>query len=151
MGSLPQPHTHKGIAMWPRTRKRYAEYEAAVAAFYKAEGIECLTANTAGDSEGYVSSHGCDCCGDSQQQILHSAQGYNRDRDVIQPYEICEDCLYYAEYGRLDDTQMDEIDNDPTDHEHKWGPWEQSRLAGNWHRKCQVPGCKDISLDNDDE
>lgn len=36
------------------------------------------------------------------------------------------------------------------EHEHQWGPLEQSRFAGTIHRKCQVPGCKVISLDDDD-
>jgi len=36
-------------------------------------------------------------------------------------------------------------------HEHKFGPFEESRFAGTLHRKCVVPGCKAISLDGDEE
>lgn len=36
-------------------------------------------------------------------------------------------------------------------HEHQWGPLEQSRLAGTWHRKCQVAGCNVINALDDDE
>jgi DnaJ-class molecular chaperone len=36
-------------------------------------------------------------------------------------------------------------------HEHKFGPFEESRFAGTLHRKCVVPGCKVISLDGDEE
>jgi len=34
---------------------------------------------------------------------------------------------------------------------HVWGPFERARLTGNAHRKCQVPGCREITLDGDDE
>jgi hypothetical protein len=37
------------------------------------------------------------------------------------------------------------------EHTHQWGPWEASHLGGNFHRKCQVDGCKAISLDNDED
>lgn len=33
--------------------------------------------------------------------------------------------------------------------EHQWGPVEYSRMTGNPHRKCQVPGCKEVTLDLD--
>lgn len=38
----------------------------------------------------------------------------------------------------------------PDLHEHIYGTWQQSRFAGTWHRACTVPGCKWISLDNDE-
>lgn len=45
---------------------------------------------------------------------------------------------------------VDEFPND--EHEdHEWGPVERSRFSGNPHRKCLVPGCKEITLDLDDE
>ena len=37
------------------------------------------------------------------------------------------------------------------DHEHDWGPVERSRFAGTLHRKCQVAGCKHVTLDLTDE
>jgi hypothetical protein len=36
------------------------------------------------------------------------------------------------------------------EHEHRFGPFERSRLAGTPHRKCTVPGCKAVSLDDED-
>ncbi len=39
-----------------------------------------------------------------------------------------------------------------TEHEHKWGPLEASRIAGTVHRKCQVDGCPMVNaLDEDDD
>lgn len=36
-------------------------------------------------------------------------------------------------------------------HECVFGPFEESRMAGTVHRKCQHPGCRVISLDGDDD
>lgn len=33
------------------------------------------------------------------------------------------------------------------EHEHQWGEVENAFITGNPHRKCQVPGCKSITLD----
>lgn len=89
------------------TKREYAEYEATVDAFFNRDGIDNLTSK---GEEGYVSSHGCDCCGNSLQQVLYEATGYNREKDAVYEYQICEDCVMYGEYGRLDDTKMSEIE-----------------------------------------
>lgn len=36
-------------------------------------------------------------------------------------------------------------------HDHQWGPVELARFTGNPHRKCQVAGCKAITLDLSDD
>lgn len=117
-------------------KKDYAEYEAAVAAFFESEGINNLSTGepwcdscdkkvdwghdgTCPDcgteveykSEPYCSSRGCDCCGCSLQQMLEFASGYNDTTGDIQEYQICEDCVYYAVYGVLDDGTMFDIEN----------------------------------------
>lgn len=43
-----------------------------------------------------------------------------------------------------------DYDNSP-EHTHEYGEIEVSRFAGNPHRKCILPGCKNISLDFNDE
>jgi hypothetical protein len=37
------------------------------------------------------------------------------------------------------------------EHEHEWGPMEHARFTGNPHRKCQIEGCRFVSLDFDDD
>lgn len=37
------------------------------------------------------------------------------------------------------------------DHEHEWGPIERAHFTDEPHRKCQVEGCRMVSLDLDDE
>jgi hypothetical protein len=60
----------------------------------------------------YVSSNGCDCCGDSCRQNLEFASGCDKDSGEIREYEICEQCVYYSKYGRLDDLTMMEIEEE---------------------------------------
>lgn len=51
------------------------------------------------------------------------------------------------------DTDGKEIPDTPDedDHDHEWGPVETSRFTGNPHRRCQHPGCDEITLDLTDE
>ena len=86
------------------TKKEYKEYEDRVADFFKREEIEILH----GEGEGFMSHYGCDCCGNGQYQTLYNASGSNPGipYDGFHEYQICGDCLYYAEYGQLDDMTM---------------------------------------------
>lgn len=43
------------------------------------------------------------------------------------------------------------VSEDSEEHEHQWGPTTMSRLAGTPHRKCQVPGCRAVSLDGEED
>ncbi len=114
------------------TKKQYARYEANVAAFMKAEGIQNLTSghlrcpgcdvpwndddkcpDCGGDrecaDEPFFSWSPCDCCGSSLGGDREHATGWNPTEESVQEYTICVDCVYYAEYGRLDDMTMDEM------------------------------------------
>lgn len=48
----------------------------------------------------------CECCQQPLGGNRQHATGANNDTHEIQEYEVCEDCIYFAEYGRLDDTTM---------------------------------------------
>ncbi len=86
-------------------KTEYAAYEKSVAAFMKREGIENLSAIS--QDEPYFSWRNCDCCKRLEEGMREDCSGYNLTADKVQgPYTICEDCVYYAEYGRLDDTTM---------------------------------------------
>jgi hypothetical protein len=37
------------------------------------------------------------------------------------------------------------------DHDHDFGPMEIAPFTGNPHRKCQLEGCRFVSLDFDDD
>lgn len=111
-------------------KQEYAAYQAAVADFMQREGIRNLTSGHlrcpecgAEVQEGKCSKHGlvdepffswsaCECCGTTLGGNREHATGYNPTTEEIQEYTVCEDCVYYAEYGRLDDQTMDEIEKD---------------------------------------
>lgn len=111
------------------TKAEYAAYERRVAEFMAEEGINCLSTGAikcddcnvsleagecpqchkdAGqmDTEPYISSRPCDCCRDNLQGNREHATGYNPTTKEILEFSICQDCVYYAAYGRLDDTTM---------------------------------------------
>lgn len=116
------------------TKQEYADYEAAVAEFFAREGIANLStghyqcpdckvdfddggncpqcgADQECVNEPYFSWRCCDCCGSSLGGNREFATGFNPTTREVQEYSICEDCAYYAEYGRLDDTTMLEVEN----------------------------------------
>lgn len=87
------------------TKAEYAAYETAVSEFMKRHGIENLSTDS--DDEGSFSWRGCDCCGSSLGGTRYACTGYNRIRnEVIEFSNVCQDCVYYAAYGQLDDETM---------------------------------------------
>lgn len=94
-------------------KKEYKEYKARVEQFLENEGIHHLSAiaDENGDYEEYFSWKPCDCCGDTLGGNRIDCNSYNPElREIVGPYRICTDCYYYAEYGRLDDMTMMEIE-----------------------------------------
>lgn len=59
--------------------------------------------------EPYFSWRSCDCCGGMLGGNREHATGWNPTTKEIQEYEVCQNCIYYAEYGQLDDMTMMEI------------------------------------------
>lgn len=99
------------------TKQEYADYQEAVATFMLREGLQNLTADTRGDDgepcESYFSWRRCDCCKRPEGGNREECYGYNAKTSEAQgPYAVCEDCVYYAEYGRLDDTTMASVRKD---------------------------------------
>lgn len=115
------------------TKSEYETYKNRVDSFFRLEGIENLSTGPidcddcncgleAGEcpecgkdsgeinQESYFSWRPCDCCGTSLGGNREDATGYNRERNAIQSYSVCEDCVYFAEYGQLDDTTMMEME-----------------------------------------
>lgn len=107
------------------TNHDYSEYERAVARFFERETIGNLSAETgSGESldhncvicdeavnvEGYFSSRACECCGRCLGGTRFHATGWSAPDEAAYCYEVCTDCIYYAEYGQLDDMTMLQID-----------------------------------------
>lgn len=86
------------------TKAEYAQFESTFTAFMEAEGRDNLS--SANDEEPYFSWHPCDCCRRPLGGMRYEANGYNPTTKEVQEYKVCEDCLYYSEYGQLDDQTM---------------------------------------------
>lgn len=52
----------------------------------------------------------CDCCGSTLGGNRHPAHGRDKNGDLMH-LEVCQDCLYYINYGRLDDQTMLDIES----------------------------------------
>ena len=61
--------------------------------------------------EPYFSWSACDCCGSQLGGDREHATGYDQTTGEIREYSICSDCVYYTEYGRLDDMTMMEVES----------------------------------------
>jgi hypothetical protein len=114
-------------------KAEYAAYEAAVREFFKREGItnlstghyQCPECKIEFDDSGtcpkcgcdrevcnepHFSWRSCDCCQRPEGGDREFATGWNPTTQEVQEYSVCTDCAYYAEYGRLDDMTMLEIE-----------------------------------------
>jgi hypothetical protein len=89
-----------------------AEYQARVAEFFS-HGLNNLSAKSDenGTCEPFFSWRHCQCCGTHLAGDRYECDGYNGVTDEVEEYDcICGDCVYYAEYGQLDDMTMLEIE-----------------------------------------
>ena len=106
------------------TKQDYQMYRLAVGEFFDREGITNLTAEIGenGDHkcvicdeevgcDPYFSWRSCECCGRNLGGDRYHATGYNPGREEAYCYEVCVDCVYFAEYDRLDDMTMMDLKN----------------------------------------
>jgi len=71
---------------------------------------ECESCSDGGEDEGHFSRYPCDTCGSRLAGQRHSAHAQAEPFGLVH-LEVCEECLYYINYGRLDDQTMDEINH----------------------------------------
>jgi hypothetical protein len=100
-------------------KNEYDQYTQAIDRFFTREEVNSLTAlvdetcpccnGFFGDD--YFSWRACDCCDRPLGGSRYHATGYHPASRTILCYNICLDCMYYMEYGRLDDTTMWEVEN----------------------------------------
>jgi len=94
------------------TKQKYQDYCKKVERFFKDNDLNNLTRKhdeeTEESAEEYFSWQSCDCCGTTLGGNRIEADGYS-EKNGIMEFEICTDCEYFAEYGRLDDMTMMDI------------------------------------------
>jgi len=92
-------------------KAEYKQYEAAVKEFFFLEGIQNLSSGADREcNEPHFSWQRCDCCQRPLGGDREFATGFNPTTKEVREYEICMDCVYYAEYGRLDDATMQKVE-----------------------------------------
>jgi hypothetical protein len=87
-----------------KTKQDYAEYQKSVAKFIARENLSFLSTGTdtkpedeGGNPDPWFSWRPCECCGSplgGNREYLFAWSGKTRVQ-----FEICEDCVYYLEYG----------------------------------------------------
>lgn len=110
------------------THAEYAEYEAAYArgldGFNDASSGGCVGCQECCEEYGYdhdteellvtpepyFSKSACDLCGSTLGGNREPAHALNADNEIVH-LDVCVDCVYYSEYGRLDDTTMADLEN----------------------------------------
>lgn len=103
------------------TKAEYAEYESSIAQFIESEGIEHLSTGTVDqlspdydplaewpEGESWFSRSPCECCKSHLGGDREYLYAINKADNLVQ-FTICEDCVYYVNYGRLPDTTMERI------------------------------------------
>ena len=107
-----------------KTKQDYAEYQKSVADFIAREKLSFMSTGTSfldkesvgeedGNNDSWFSWHPCECCGShlgGMREYLFAWSGEEPNQTRVH-FEICEDCVYYIEYGRLDDTTMERIEH----------------------------------------
>ena len=61
-------------------------------------------------SEPHFSWSHCESCGSTLGGNRYAAHGIEKDGS-LNHFEVCEDCLYFLNYGQLDDQSMIEIEH----------------------------------------
>lgn len=98
------------------TRSEYRQYQSSVDSFLSAEGIESSFTCDSHDDESRddhvdeFSWHPCDCCRSPLGGERHRVTAYHPATKEILTYQVCPDCVYYVEYGQLDDMTMMDMD-----------------------------------------
>lgn len=124
--------------IWPHIydMEDYQEYKRRVHQFLEKERIETLnpiTDENGGMWLGTEFTHTpCDCCSRSLAGARIEANAYSRKRGVIVgSFYVCHDCIYFLEYGQLDDQTMLDIEK----HERMKEEDEEEKLLRDMDRK----------------
>lgn len=107
----------------------YAMYERDVKEFMVSNGLTNLTHENGdkdmnchvckehvGYNEGNFSWHACECCKHREGGNRYHATGWSATDKKAYCFEVCMDCVYYAEYSKLDDKTMLEIEESKPTH-----------------------------------
>ena len=86
------------------TRAEYDAFVTAVCSFYSREGVSDFSCRA--DCCPSFSWQPFDCCRRPLGGDRHEVTAYHEGSRSAVSFSVCEDCVYFAAYGRLDDTTM---------------------------------------------
>lgn len=128
----------------------YEQYEAAVAKFFHDEGLIHASTGTADLAAGEDSESGgepwfswkpCECCKSHLGGNREYLYGFDSNNEFKQ-FQICEDCVYYINYGMLDDQTMMRVD------ESKKNPMNSKNLTAALVKTARIL-CEDEQVNSD--
>lgn len=93
------------------TKQEYENYVQSVNQFFETEGVNCLSPVCDYDTpvESYFSHRDCECCKRSLAGDRYDCDAFRPETNEIIQFSVCPDCVYFAEYGQLDDMTMMDI------------------------------------------
>lgn len=106
------------------TRKEYEKYVAKVETFFDREGIthlsmtipdygeqsKCKYCGRQIDGAAFFSYLACECCGHTENGDRYHCSGFHPQAGNILCFDVCPDCMYFSQYGQLEDKIMLEIE-----------------------------------------
>ena len=95
--------------MYPHieTKADYDRYEVQVEQGLEGLSFVCVD----GDGEGHFSWTRCDVCDRDLGGDRFAAHGVDINDDIVH-LEVCQDCMYYITYGKLDDMTMMDMEEE---------------------------------------
>lgn len=103
-----------------KTKQDYEEYQKTIAMFIEREELSFLSTGTNdgehGDIDPWFSWRPCPCCKSPLGGMREYLWAWSGAKEGYTPgirveFEICQDCVYYLEYGKLDDSTMLRVEN----------------------------------------
>jgi len=88
-----------------KNKTDYEAYQKTVAEFIEQEHLSFISAGVE-NNDPWFSGRPCECCQSALGGMREHMHAIEEESQIQVEYTICEDCVYYLNYGRLDDTTM---------------------------------------------
>lgn len=94
------------------TKVEYKKYQQRFENFMRDNVLNniSLVSDKDGNYKGYFTWNLCPVCGNNLGHTGYNCNGYSDKYGIMEFDNVCEDCIYYAEYGKLDDMTMLEME-----------------------------------------
>lgn len=90
------------------TKQEYQNYVSRVENFFQRNSLNNLTSTSASP---YFTWSACPVCGNRDGHNAEDANGFSTTEDIMEFEDVCQNCLYFASYGQLDDMTMMDLED----------------------------------------